>query len=369
MTQMKAMSLFNRSMIRRSLQPSPVPSAVAGSLPASTMAHPADSYQPSEGVGLARKVGKAKRLVAKFGLIGMAAGALVAAVSSPPLLAGALLLSAGGAGYGFSLLNSAEKVFSQQKIADQTFHSTLQTQTTLDQRRTAFRKLEKSLEAPANLGTSDALRGTRKATVQRTNRGVAFLWKGTEPANKLRRKVPEGTENKREMAAYLVDKQLGHFAQVPPTVAKNVDGEDGIATLIVGEAKSLDDATNWLLKKSDKEGYRRLAIFDQIIGNLDRHPRNFLTTEEGPTVPIDHGLAFPTSNGFQGMEVNYVFDRAVELKDNEKKMLGDFLGRKQEVVSELSPLLEPEAISAMFERVEKMLDGGEASRDWAWTLL
>jgi len=343
---------------------------VSSGAPAPRVAPPAnprpaaDTYEPAEGIRWARGVGKVKRWVARVGLMGIAGGALVAAAASPPVLGLALLAGGGLAAYGSHLMTKMGGSFPQESSLQNIYESTMRESSSLQQRTQAFAQLEDFLQRADLSSGGEVQRGTRDASVRTTPEGASILWKGPERGRQLRRNVPRHSENGREVAAYLVDKELGHYARVPPTIVR----DDGIATFIVGGAKSLDDASQWLLSNEDAEGYRRIALFDQIIGNLDRHPRNFLLTEEGRTVPIDHGLAFPTSNGFQGMGMNYSFSKTVRLQSDEKKMLGDFVERRSQIEKRLSACLEPEAIDAMFERVESMLEEGRTTSGWRWTL-
>ena len=171
--------------------------------------------------------------------------------------------------------------------------------------------------------------------------------------------IPQGTQAKREEAAYLVDRQLGHFARVPPAVSTGLEGREGSLKLLMSEI-SEDQSDRASFPPND---VRRMALFDHIIGNLDRHSGNFLKSRDDRPIPIDHGLAFPTANGEQG-HVNFHFDATFQLNPAEKSMLKTFKKDRSKVEKDLSGLLEPEAVEAMYQRVDRMLELGWISHEW-----
>jgi hypothetical protein len=81
-------------------------------------------------------------------------------------------------------------------------------------------------------------------------------------------------------------------------------------------------------------------------------------------VPIDHGLAFPTRNQSQGSSLNYLFDKEIRLNQAETRMLSSFAANREQIARDLSEHLEPEAIEAMFQRVEVMLKKGRTDNGW-----
>ena len=100
-----------------------------------------------------------------------------------------------------------------------------------------------------------------------------------------------------------------------------------------------------------------------MVGNLDRHSGNFLVDSNERPIPIDHGLAFPTKNSEQGQH-NFKFDATFQLNEKEKSLLTNFARQRQSIEEELSGLLEPKAVDAMFQRVDRMLDIGWVSHEW-----
>ncbi|MBI3928439.1 MAG: hypothetical protein HY319_23055 [Armatimonadetes bacterium] len=193
--------------------------------------------------------------------------------------------------------------------------------------------------------------------------GLTAIWspRAFQRSEKSRDRLEKGQEERREVAAYLVDKHLGHYARVPPQVLAELDGRPGTLGLFVPAASFGDNRAS--LEKMAPEDYRRLALFDHVIGNLDRHDSNWLLDYDGRPVPIDHGLAFPLENSDQGFH-NFCFDRSFPLDRDELAMLGDFLARRREIQEDLAPYLDARAIAAMFQRVERMVDSGGVDSWW-----
>lgn len=197
--------------------------------------------------------------------------------------------------------------------------------------------------------------------------GVSAIWTptaGEKSGDKPRPNIPRGTQAKREEAAYLVDKRLGHFARVPPAVSSGLEGRPGALKLLVSQGlDGKESGQENLPGKTAPEDYRRIALFDHVVGNLDRHSGNYLVDGENRPVPIDHGLAFPVQNGDQGTH-NFKFDATFQLNDEEKAILRKFSTGSESIREELSGLLETRALDAMFGRVDRMLELGWISHEW-----
>ena len=100
---------------------------------------------------------------------------------------------------------------------------------------------------------------------------------------------PNGSLYRREVAAYLVAKQLG-WPRIPPTVIRE-EAPHGIGALqmyVVAEpdrhylASNAEPAETWI----------EVAIFDILTNNADRKSGHCLTDEDGLVWVIDHGLTF-----------------------------------------------------------------------------
>lgn len=228
-----------------------------------------------------------------------------------------------------------------------------------------FSQMERALVEP------DLASGRTHAQVGGMNR--ADLWTGTDgltmvtkaysgqKPGQFRKNIESLGQYGRERASYIVDRWLGHLAGVPPTVS----APEGLRTLYVpGGTPGLEDPANgWILTHTQEPEYRQLAIFDNVIGNLDRHRKNYLVMEDGQLVPIDHGLSFPTKNDEQGGH-HHEFGGTVVLNEEERNRLTSFRTSRDEIARELQPHLPAEAIEAMFERVDTMLKLGRTYCQW-----
>lgn len=224
-------------------------------------------------------------------------------------------------------------------------------------------RLEGLLRDPAAVETGKRrIRGGSNANYLVTlNNGASAVWTPTrgEKAHQDRPNIPTGTSAQREEAAYLVDKFMGHFARVPPAVSSGLEGRPGALKLLVSQGLAADRRPDGL----PDEDYRRIALFDHVIGNLDRHVNNYLLDESSKPIPIDHGLAFPTKNGPQGT-ANFRFEKVFQLNQKEREALTSLVKQRPQVEKTLEGLLEKPAIEAMYERVDQMLTLGWVSHQW-----
>jgi hypothetical protein len=100
----------------------------------------------------------------------------------------------------------------------------------------------------------------------------------------------------REVVSYILDRTLG-FDLVPPTIGREIEG------LGYGSLQAwVDHPTAWKKKQIDGYDYRvdtrnpwlhRLAAFDFIRGEIDRHSNNWIMDSERRVWAIDNGYAFP----------------------------------------------------------------------------
>lgn len=109
-----------------------------------------------------------------------------------------------------------------------------------------------------------------------------------------------------EANSYRMSQVMGEgFSRlVPETAIREIDGEIGSFQREVKESENFEpDYSDY---KGLREDYRKAAIFDFVIGNLDRHHENFLYGEQGdefrghgsrPAIRlIDNSMAFPKSD-------------------------------------------------------------------------
>lgn len=230
-------------------------------------------------------------------------------------------------------------------------------------------KLEDQLRDPQakEVGKRALKGGSNDNFLVTLSNGASAVWTptaGEKSGDNPRPNIPRGTQAKREEAAYLVDKRLGHLARVPPAVSSGLEGRPGALKLLVSQGlDGKESSEENLPQETSPEDYRRIALFDHVVGNLDRHSGNFLVDSEKRPIPIDHGLAFPLKNGEQGRH-NFKFDKLFQLNPEEKTLLQKFSSQQESIRNELSGLLEPKALDAMFCRVDRMLELGWVSHEW-----
>jgi hypothetical protein len=222
--------------------------------------------------------------------------------------------------------------------------------------------MEAGLSDPkAKVVTKRALGGGVNGTfIVTLSNGLKAVWKPSARENmtQLRTQLEEDHQARREAGAYLVDKALGHFAGAAPAVYRTLDGETGALIAYVNGASNAADAG-----PVDAE-YETLAIFDDVVGNTDRHEGNLLKTSDGHRVPIDHGLTFPLANGPQGFH-NFLFSDPVTLSKDQTALLKHLVAQRKELATQLAALgIDDRAIAAMYERVKVMISTGKTSDAW-----
>jgi len=108
---------------------------------------------------------------------------------------------------------------------------------------------------------------------------------------------------KYEIAAYLLDKLLD-VAMVPPTVEKTFAGNAGSCQLWLERTSLYRDlaAKGQDLAPFQTDGWKKAGyvaqLFDNLIGNEDRHMGNVLVTSDFRAILIDHSRTFRTTKSF-----------------------------------------------------------------------
>lgn len=245
----------------------------------------------------------------------------------------------------------------------------------------AAESIEKTLLDPnAKMMDSHSLgEGISRADHVSLDNGVTAIWKRDGVAQSAvdrdhMRHINQANSSGNEVAAYLIDKAMGHPAGVPPTVLHTENGVKGTLQFFKSETKRnwdfkpgnpLENAENHVLPfRGSMEGNRNLNVLDNVIGNTDRHRGNWLDTKRGDTLPIDHGLAFPELNAPQGKHNSKFFTDTIQLNDTEKSALQGLIARREELTGQLTPLIGDKSVQMMYERIETMLQKGETYGAW-----
>jgi len=100
---------------------------------------------------------------------------------------------------------------------------------------------------------------------------------------------PDGTLAERELAAYEVSAVCG-WTIVPPTVYRDGPYGPGMVQLWIDVDEDVDIVA--LVRRSNSEQLRRIAVFDAVINNADRKGGHLLPTRAGHIYGVDHGVTF-----------------------------------------------------------------------------
>jgi hypothetical protein len=223
--------------------------------------------------------------------------------------------------------------------------------------------LEAALSDPdARIVTRTALGGgVNKTYIVTLSNGARCVWKPSSEEDKtaLRTRLERDHQARREAGAYLVDKAMGHYAGVPPTIVRSLSGQSGALMAYVSRASTAEGRPISV----DAE-YGMVAVFDNVVGNTDRHEGNLLLTRDGHKVPIDHGLTFPLSNGPQGYQ-NFILDEEVKLDRTSRAALAALRENRAQLNRDLKSLgIDPEAIKSLWARVQQMETAGRTVATW-----
>lgn len=181
--------------------------------------------------------------------------------------------------------------------------------------------------------------------------------------------IAGGRDLERELAAQVIADQL---TALDPELALQTARFRIMDAPVMGRAGVTDlvpDAQPLAFSSVSEAEIRAAAIYDTVIGNVDRHIGNILLNRNGITL-IDQGLSFPSVN--QEKWVTSYFTREVQakaLQDNEIALLerlrsammsGDLRGS-------LTGTLTPAEIDATQGRIEWMIRNARlpSQDDWA----
>jgi len=200
--------------------------------------------------------------------------------------------------------------------------------------------------------------GVNESTILVLEDGTRGVFKGVHgEASYMRDSMEAGTYYLREAAAYEVCKFLG-WDYCPETVIREHDGEVGS---FMRFAEGAECGSNYsMLDFEDVQDVYNMAFYNIVIGNTDRHGRNWMY-RDGKPVAIDHGLAFhdvrnygpSLRSGFvKHLDGKRIPDRLIEKGEK-------LLQRKDELASILSEYISPDEVESVFDRVQLMLDKEE----------
>jgi hypothetical protein len=176
----------------------------------------------------------------------------------------------------------------------------------------------------------------------------------------MRRDIVDGFQTERETGAWEVAKLCKMDDLVTPCVEREYEGERGAVQEFNNGAKIAHEAGSSRMYDGKKD-IQRMAAFDFIIGNEDRHPGNWMITDDNKIRAIDHGLCFPDTHYSRGVN-DYTLRHAETLKDMTPKALAKpYVENKQEIMAALKKRgLSEGAVSGVGRRIDVLAE----STDW-----
>jgi hypothetical protein len=185
----------------------------------------------------------------------------------------------------------------------------------------------------------------------------------------LRQAIPMQTGYLRETVAHDIDTIL-NWNLVPQTTLgiKKVNGEDKLASLQEWREGTADSGAS-----ADEMEKHKLVVFDMIIGNQDRHYKNFSTDKNHRIVAFDNGLSFYEDEGKNKSGVrNYLYQQMNDKGDKEIMKIPEVLVQqvaenKHKIVSTIAHSLGSKASILALKRINHIINNKTFS-DFGWNI-
>lgn len=175
---------------------------------------------------------------------------------------------------------------------------------------------------------------------------------------------PEGTQWRREIAAYEVDRQIG-LGLVPVTVPRHENGSPLHTEEMLGDGSLQLDAPQPGRPLSEYTATDRdaMAALDYVLGNADRHDLNYQTSPAGRPAAIDNGLCFP-ENPSAGIRSDWVASRLGKPLNTSLVEKFQRLDDKHLVDTLRFHGIGDDAISGVLSRIEEVRSGVITGKNW-----
>jgi hypothetical protein len=164
---------------------------------------------------------------------------------------------------------------------------------------------------------------------------------------------PEGTLCRREVAAYVVARELG-WPNVPPTVLREGPEGPGSAQLFV----EFDPSQHYFtLESTYHDEFRHVALFDLVVNNADRKGGHCLLAPDGRIWVVDHGVCFNQEPKLRTVIWEHAGERVPpDLLADLEELRSCLKGGA--VRTELSGLLTDGELSALGSRIDRTIAAG-----------
>jgi uncharacterized repeat protein (TIGR03843 family) len=164
---------------------------------------------------------------------------------------------------------------------------------------------------------------------------------------------PDGTLCRREVAAYIVARDLG-WPNVPPTLLR--EGPEGLGSVQL--FVEFDPSQHYFtMERTRADEFRPVALFDVAVNNADRKGGHCLLAPDGTIWVVDHGVCFHQEPKLRTVIWGFVGEPI-------PSALAEDLGALRERLSggairaELETLLSPGEVAAIGSRIDATLAAG-----------
>lgn len=163
---------------------------------------------------------------------------------------------------------------------------------------------------------------------------------------------PHGTLCFREVAAYLVSRELG-WPSIPPTVLR--DGPYGIGALQL-YIDALPQANYFTIRKERLPDLMPVALFDLVTNNVDRKGGHLLLDREGRIWAIDNALTFHPLPKLRTVIWDFAGEAIPSHYLADLNRLQERLSLPTPITKALSALLSAEELAALRRRLAALLE-------------
>jgi hypothetical protein len=164
---------------------------------------------------------------------------------------------------------------------------------------------------------------------------------------------PQGTLCNREVAAYILARELG-WPPVPPTVLRDGPRGPGSVQLFI----DADPREHYFtLRDRSLDVFLPVALFDAVANNADRKGGHCLAAADGTIWLIDHGVCFSTESKLRTVIWEFAGHPIPAGLLDDLRGLARAL-RSGAVRDSLLELLSPEEVAATTRRTNRLLESG-----------
>jgi predicted ABC-type ATPase len=184
--------------------------------------------------------------------------------------------------------------------------------------------------------------------------------------------IEDYSDGRHELAAHIINRSLGNLVDMPPAVMRDFGDISGWQSTPGHQPRKMNRTLvsvyrhDGEIPKSLETFYTasskdiaKLGLFDAVIGNTDRHLGNMLLTPTGHLIALDHSAAFPDANYGADEGKHFTIEgRDHQLTADEVVSLVAFREQRSQVERDLGTYLTADEESAMWRRVDAMIDTG-----------